>query len=86
MVAFEPRHEKANNVVSKQVRHNPSCTSTEDGLRLEILGLESREIILSVQQKTEVQQKTKALISLKLICAFVLPYADCWVSHGVAHF
>ena len=32
--------------------------------------------------------KTKALISfavtVKLICAFVFAYADCWFSHGVA--
>ena len=32
--------EKTNNVVSKQVRHKPSCTSTKDGLTLEILDLE----------------------------------------------
>ena len=33
--------------------------------------------------------KTKALISFavtaKLICVFVLAYADCWFSHEVAH-
>ena len=33
--------------------------------------------------------KTEALISfavtVKLICAFVFAYADCWFSHGVAH-
>ena len=33
--------------------------------------------------------KTKALISLavtaKLICAFVLAFADCWFSHAAAH-
>ena len=28
-----PRHEKTNNVVSKQICHKPSCTSTEDGLQ-----------------------------------------------------
>ena len=38
----EPRHEKTNNVVSEHVRYKLSCTSTEDGLRLEILDLESR--------------------------------------------
>ena len=27
----EPHHEKINNVVSKQVRHKPSCTGIEDG-------------------------------------------------------
>ena len=25
----EPHHEKTNNVVSEQVRHKPSCTSTQ---------------------------------------------------------
>ena len=34
--------------------------------------------------------KTKTLISFavtaKLICVFVFAYADCWVSHEVAHF
>ena len=33
--------------------------------------------------------KTKALISFgvaaKLICVFVLAYADCWFSHEAAH-
>ena len=33
-------HEKNNNVVSKQVGHKPSCTSTEDSYRLEILDVE----------------------------------------------
>ena len=27
----EWRHEETNDVVSEQVRHKPSCTSTEDG-------------------------------------------------------
>ena len=44
----EVRHEKTNNVVSEHVRHNPSCTSTEDGLKFEILDLESRGIVLSM--------------------------------------
>ena len=30
-LVLEPRREKTNNVVSKQVRHKLSCTSTEDG-------------------------------------------------------
>ena len=25
-------------------------------------------------------------VTAKLICAFVFAYADCWFSHGVAHF
>ena len=34
--------------VSDQVQHNPGCTVTEDGERLEILDLERRRIVLSV--------------------------------------
>ena len=47
----EPVHEKTNNLGSDQVRHKPGCTVTEDGYRLEILDLESRENVLSVQRK-----------------------------------
>ena len=45
---FEPRHQKTNNVVSEQVQHKPSCTSTEDSLRLEVCDLESRGFVLSL--------------------------------------
>ena len=31
---FEPRHEKTNNVVSEQVRHNPVCTVTKNAKKL----------------------------------------------------
>ena len=34
--------------VFDQVRHKPGCTTTEDGLRLEISDLDSRGIVLSV--------------------------------------
>ena len=44
----EPRHEKPNKVVSEQVQHKPSCTSTEDGYRLEILYLKRRGNVLSM--------------------------------------
>ena len=44
---FEPRHEKAI-LVSELVRHKPSCTSTDDDWRLEILDIESRGIVLSM--------------------------------------
>ena len=37
--------------VSNQVRHKPDCTATEDGQRLEISNLGSREIVLSVERK-----------------------------------
>ena len=52
----EPRHDKTSNVVFEQVQHKWSCTSTEDGQRLEILDLESRGGVVCVV-------KTKALIS-----------------------
>ena len=45
---FEPVCEKTNNLGSDQVLHKPGCTVKEDGLRLEILDIESREIVLSV--------------------------------------
>ena len=38
--------EKASNMGSDQVRYKPGCKVTEDGLRLEILDLESRGIVL----------------------------------------
>ena len=48
IIEYEPSHKKTNNVVSDQVQHKLSCTSTEDGYRLENLDLERREIVLSV--------------------------------------
>ena len=33
---------------SDQVLHKPGCAATEDGERLDILDLESREIVLSM--------------------------------------
>ena len=47
-IVYEPVNEKTNNLGSDQVRHKPGCTVTEDGLRLEILDLESKGIVLSV--------------------------------------
>ena len=43
---YEPRHEKACLLVSDQVQHEPSCTATVDGLRLEISDLGSKGIVL----------------------------------------
>ena len=37
--------------VSDQVPHKPGCTVTGDGERLEILDLESRVIVLSMERK-----------------------------------
>ena len=87
MTLHEPPRWKTNNVVSKQVRHKPGCTSTEECYRLGILDLE-RNFTIRVA-------KTKPLISFavtisftvtaKLICAFVFAKADCWFSHVAAH-
>ena len=48
---YEPVRKKTKNLGSDQVRHEPGCTVTKDGQRLEILDLESRGIVLSVLQK-----------------------------------
>ena len=47
---YEPVREihVTDNLGSVQVRHKPGCTVTEDDQRLEILDLESKEIVLSV--------------------------------------
>ena len=37
--------------ISDKFRHKPGCTATEDGYRLKISDLGSREIVLSVQRK-----------------------------------
>ena len=80
--SFEPVREKTNNVVSDHVQHKPGCTVTEDGSRLEILDLESRGIVLSMQQKKGAEQLRSYV---KLICAFGFAYTDCWFSHAAAH-
>ena len=43
----EPPRGKTNNVVSEQVRHKPTCTSTEKSMKLEISDLSRRGIVLS---------------------------------------
>ena len=44
---YEPPRGKTNNVVSEQVRHKPTCTSTEKSQKLEISDLSRRGIVLS---------------------------------------
>ena len=63
----ELNHEKTNNVVSKLVRHKPSCRSTEDCYRLEILDLESRGVIVSCVVKK------KSLNSLAVTATWSAP-------------
>ena len=51
---FEPHHEKPSSLenlssgLPDQVRHKPGCTTSDNGLRLEILDLGSRVIALSM--------------------------------------
>ena len=66
MSPYEPRHEKTYNVVSEQVQHKLSSTMTENGYMLEILDLESREIV-----------KTKALISFAVSAQLILRLCFC---------
>ena len=44
---YEPPRGKTNNVVSEQVRHKATCTSTEKSQKLEISDLSRRGIVLS---------------------------------------
>ena len=68
--------------VSDQVRHKPGCTTTENGWRLEILGIKKkRDCTIHIA-------KTKALISCavtpQLICVFVFACAKIRFSHNGA--
>ena len=78
---YEPPNEKIN-VDSDQVRHKPSCTSTEDVEAANFGFRKKRNCTIRVAT-------TKTLISfavtVKLICACVFIYAKCWFSHKVAH-
>ena len=75
----EPRHEKTNNVVSKQVRH----------IRVEQALKKTRGWKFRGRNPCTIRvAKIKALISFavtaKLICVFGFAYADRWFSHEVA--
>ena len=74
-------HEKNNVLVSDLVRHKPCCTATEDGLRLEILDLESELYYLCSENKGADQLRG---YTAKLIFVFVFAYAKCWFSHDAA--
>ena len=47
LTTFEPPRGKTNNVVSEEVRHKPTCTSTEKSQKLEISDFSRRGIVLS---------------------------------------
>ena len=61
--------------VPNQVQHKSGCTATKDVYTLKISDLEMIYVA-----------KTKALISVQLICTFVLEYAKSRFSHDVAQF
>ena len=61
-------------MVFKQIRYKPNSASIEDGLRLENLDSERGGFVLCMFLKTNA-----------LICAFVVAYATCWVSHDATH-
>ena len=60
-------------MVSEQVQHKLSCTSTEDGYRLEILNLESREIVLN---------RTEQNIPLLTLRLYNTTYEIMYTDHG----
>ena len=80
---FEPRHEKTCLQVCDQVRLKPACSATETSCSLEILGIETRGIILSRQWTT------KAMIRLRKCAGWSAPllfaYGINRFSHDVAH-
>ena len=63
--------------VSDQVQHKPSCTPTEDDLRLEISDLDRRGIALSMWQNKGAYQLRGYL--------FVFAYTKIRFSHDTAH-
>ena len=82
-VINEPPFGKTNNVVSEQARHKPSCTSTEDGYRLE-MDLKCRENCTIRVAKTNALISFAVTATAKLICAFDFAYADCRFFHEAA--
>ena len=66
--------ENVSSGVSDQVRHKPTCSTTKTSQSLEISAIESRDIILSMQQTT------KALITLSapLLFAYDIRHIFSW--------
>ena len=80
---FEPVHEKINNLGFR-----PGLTQTR--LYSHRSRLEAWKFGFKKKRKCTIRvAKTKALISFavtaKLICVFVIAYANCWFSHAQAH-
>ena len=57
--------------VSNQVRHRPVCTTTEEGVRLEILD--------------DIKTLISCMVAAQLIFVFVFAYAKSRFSHDGAH-
>ena len=57
---------KTNNVVPQQVRHKPTCTSTEKSWKLEMSDLRRREIVLRSENKGADQLRSYCEADLRL--------------------
>ena len=80
---YEPSHEKASNLCLR-----PGLTQT--GLYSHRKRLEAKDFGFKKKRDCTLRvAKTKALISfavtVKLVCAFVFAYANCWFSDAAAH-
>ena len=69
--------------VSDQVRHKAVCTTTEDGLRLEIFGFRKKRDCTIFVVKTKVL--VSCAVTAQLICTFIFTYAKIRFSHDEAH-
>ena len=58
--SLEPHHKQPVLEVSKQVRHKPACSGKTANKRLDIFNIETRDIVLSMQQKTKVLSKHRS--------------------------
>ena len=68
--------------VADQVWHKPECTTTEDGLRLEIFWFRQQWdcIIYVVKAKVLIS----CMVTAQLICAYVFAYAKSGFSHDMS--
>ena len=71
-------------MVSEQVRHKPSCTSTEDGKRLEIFYLKVEELCYPCSKNKGASQISSYCEAELRLCFRI--YAKSLFSHDVAHF
>ena len=66
--------------ISDQARHKPACAATETSLSLEILAIESKDIILSKQWTTKVLIRLRGCASWSalLLSAYDLRHVFSW--------